>query len=120
MARIVLVLAILAMHSLVAHCGPNHEAAVAHSTSSPILAAAHESSGQTHLSATPDCDEPGHGCVFIRAGDPVLPFLVLLLFWWGFPDIGALRSRFLGWVVRLGRPPPWAIPTITQLQVIRC
>ncbi|WP_419229827.1 hypothetical protein [Gordonia sp. CPCC 205515] len=113
--------AILVMHSVIAHCvTPEHAGAPQHSTSVPMLTSSAASIEQAHLSPAPDCDEHQHACVFIRDGEPVIPLILLVLLSWGFPEVRALRGRFLGWVRVLGRPPPWAIPNHLQLQVIRC
>ncbi|MEO9326360.1 hypothetical protein [Gordonia aurantiaca] len=67
-----------------------------------------------------DCGDHIHGCVFIRVAETDRPAAVLVLLVWVFPSVPLVPRRTHHVVVRLGRPPPWAVHTHLQLQVIRC
>ncbi|WAC53739.1 hypothetical protein [Gordonia sp. SL306] len=117
-------MAILIMHTVVAHCatgGGHHEPSAAdHPPSSSVMQAAQQGIlDDTTMSGT-DCGLHQHACVFIRAGDPDVIILAVLVLAWGFPIPPLLRSVRGRLRLRAGRPPPWAMPTHLRLQVIRC
>ncbi|MGC5256028.1 hypothetical protein ACPXCG_06710 [Gordonia sp. DT218] len=117
-------MAILIMHTVVAQCasgGGHHEASAADrpQPSTVMQSAQHEVLDETSMSGT-DCGLHQHACVFIRAADPDVIVLAVLVLAWGFPIPPLLRSVRGRRRPRPGRPPPWAMPTHLQLQVIRC
>ena len=133
---IAMAFAVLLMHSVMVHareCGPGghpaHQQSAVESESASagampdLVTSVRESSKHVvhqQVSAGSDCDMHSHPCVFVRADAPLLLFVVLALFWWGFPTIRRAVGRWCSRIVELGRPPPWAQPTHLDLRVIRC
>ncbi|MYR07146.1 hypothetical protein GTV32_12885 [Gordonia sp. SID5947] len=116
-------MAIVLMHTVVAHCatgGEHSSSAAGHPQPSTVVQSAqHEILDDTSMSGT-DCGLHQHACVFVRAGDPDVIVLAVLVLAWGFPIPPLLRSVRGRLRLRAGRPPPWAVLTHLQLQVIRC
>lgn len=83
------------------------------------MSAAPTASQQTHMSDGDHC-ELGHPCVFVMGGGIPLPPVILVLLMWGFAAAPVLRGQWTAIIGRLGRPPPWAMPTHLTLSVIRC
>ncbi|AZG46318.1 hypothetical protein [Gordonia insulae] len=116
--------AILLMHSVVAHCVSDdaalghYDSGASHGYSTTISSA--QSLADETMGAAGDCGAHQHACVFVRAGEPDVFVPVLLLLWWGFPVPPLLQSVRARLNLRAGRPPPWAMPSHLQLQVIRC
>ncbi|ROZ99301.1 hypothetical protein [Gordonia sp. OPL2] len=119
-----LAMAILVMHSVVAHCATGHESSGQEMTGSHSQSSMHPVQqaldDRDTIGGAGDCDPHDHACVFIRAGEPAVVILGILVLAWGFPIPPLLRSIRVGRSLRAGRPPPWAMPTHLQLQVIRC
>ncbi|MDL9946636.1 hypothetical protein QSJ19_13770 [Gordonia sp. ABSL11-1] len=119
-----LAMAILVMHSVIAHCATGHEATgqeIGGSHGQSTMHSAHQSlDDRDTIGGAGDCDPHDHACVFIRAGEPAVVILGILVLAWGFPIPPLLRSIRVLRTLRAGRPPPWAMPTHLQLQVIRC
>ncbi|MDS1114168.1 hypothetical protein RD149_10330 [Gordonia westfalica] len=124
-----LVLAVMLMHTVIAGPAATDGGPGSHSP------AGHQAAATSHPGMTPaamigeapsmsgaDCGDHDHGCVFIRAADLDLPAAALVLLAWAFLSLSAaaLYRRARRRVVVLGRPPPWAIHSHLQLQVIRC
>ncbi|ATD72490.1 MULTISPECIES: hypothetical protein [Gordonia] len=131
-----LALAVMLMHTVVAGPAEAESRAGAegragsHSHAGHQTAAASSEPGMTHAAVMgeapsmsgADCGDHDHGCVFTRAADIDLPTAALVLLVWAFLSLSAAaryRPARRG-VVVLGRPPPWAIRSHLQLQVIRC
>lgn len=124
--------AVMVMHAVIAHCAapePGRTGTAVtqttgggHSRHAPItvIAATGESTTPT-MSATIDCAAHQHACVFVRDDlPPLIPLIVAILLFWGFPDPRILPRWVTGSVRRLGQPPPWAMPSHLKLSVIRC
>ncbi|MFW0783119.1 hypothetical protein AAFP35_01240 [Gordonia sp. CPCC 206044] len=113
--------AILFMHSVIAHCvtGGHHAAEQQGRQQVTMQSSTHELDVPT-IGGALDCMPAQHACVFIRAGEPDIVILAVLVLAWGFPLPALLRSVRATLILRSGRPPPWAIPTHLQLSVIRC
>lgn len=125
-----LALAVMLMHTVVAGPAGAERSAGSHSHAGHQTAAASSEPGMTHAAVMgeapsmsgADCGDHDHGCVFTRAADIDLPTAALVLLVWAFLSLSAAaryRPARRG-VVVLGRPPPWAIRSHLQLQVIRC
>ncbi|WP_439030465.1 hypothetical protein [Gordonia terrae] len=130
----VLVLAVMLMHTVVSgHAGapaaataghemPGHSAGHPEShgvddaamVASPVMVSAPE------MTASEDCGDHVHDCVFTRAADVDLPAVVLVLLVWALAVLPRVTDTVRHRTTVLGRPPPWAIPSHLQLQVIRC
>lgn len=143
---IALVVAIPLMHVVVAVCAdhgrgshavsPTHVDHTAHAqtpnTQTPNTPAPHTptpgvptltavvSSADDSMGPGDHCDAHGHPCSFVRADDADPPVVVLVLLVWAFLLAAGLCRRGFPAVHVLGRPPPWAIRTHLELQVIRC
>lgn len=86
----------------------------------PVMTVARETVTPT-MTGTMDCGPHQHACVFVRDDlPPLIPLIVVILLVWGFPEPRLLPAWVVGSVRRLGRPPPWAMPTHLSLSVIRC
>ncbi|MFE0751611.1 hypothetical protein [Gordonia sp. NPDC058843] len=133
---LVLALAVMLMHTVVSgHAGspasvasrPGHSQAGSpggdggmshHGGHSALTAATLMSAPE--MSAADDCGEHMHDCVFTRAAGVDLPVVVLVLLVWALAVLPRVTDTVRGRTTILGRPPPWAIPSHLQLQVIRC
>ncbi|MET4166593.1 MULTISPECIES: hypothetical protein [Gordonia] len=94
--------------------GMSHHADHSAFTSSSTMTAAPEMTG------TDDCGEHSHDCVFIRASGVDLPAVVLVLLVWSLAVLPRISDTARRRTTVLGRPPPWAVYSHLQLQVIRC
>ena len=84
-----------------------------------VMTAATASSGDSHMGDGDHC-ELGHPCMFVLGGGVPLPPVILVLLVWGFAALPVLVGMCAAVARRLGRPPPWAMPTHLTLSVIRC
>lgn len=83
-------------------------------SASPTVASAPEMAGAD------DCGEHSHDCVFTRAAGVDLPAVVLVLLFWSLAALPRIVDTARRRTTVLGRPPPWAMYSHLQLQVIRC
>lgn len=115
----VLLFAIAAMHAGVFAIGPGTQPSV-HEHGS--VAAMHTHS-HSNTAAAGHKHPPGHGamheCVFILSAVTFALALVLLykLGYIAPPDGRRLQS--LSWQARLERPPPWTMPCLAELSILR-
>ncbi|AFR50891.1 hypothetical protein [Gordonia sp. KTR9] len=99
--------------------GMSHHAGHSAHSGSSTMSAAPELTGP-EMTDTDDCGEHSHDCVFIRAAGVDLPAVVLVLLVWSLAALPRIADIARRRTTVLGRPPPWAIYSHLQLQVIRC
>ncbi|MDH3012120.1 hypothetical protein QEN41_14600 [Gordonia alkanivorans] len=124
-----LALAVMLMHTVIAgpatassHPDAHFDPAGHHSPSTGSAMTPAAVMGEHPAMSGEDCGDHDHACVFTRAAGIDIPPVVLVLLIWAFLSLsvaGLYRPARRGIVV-LGRPPPWAIRTHLQLQVVRC
>ncbi|ACY23556.1 hypothetical protein Gbro_4416 [Gordonia bronchialis DSM 43247] len=134
---VAIVVAVPLMHIVVAACGPatatssatsasgHHSTPVApethspHPATAPVIMPGTDQSGAS-MGPGDDCDAHTHGCAFLRGADVDPPPIIMVALIWGFLVLAGTVLR--GFPVRtvLGRPPPWAMRSHLELQVIRC
>lgn len=118
LALFVLLAGIAIMHSTVV--APNAHASMSHAEHSVMTMPG--SDHQNHDSGCPGggCDTSGvlHGCVFVLTGI-ALALALALLYWVGTARRDDLPVRFQWRRVRRARPPPWTVPTLADLAILR-
>ncbi|OUC80073.1 hypothetical protein [Gordonia lacunae] len=138
---LVLALAVMLMHTVVsghpgagsAASGPSHAGAgsaasgpeehdsgMSHHADHSALTASSTMIAAPEMAGTDDCGEHSHDCVFIRASGVDLPAVVLVLLVWSLAVLPRIADTARRRTTVLGRPPPWAVYSHLQLQVIRC
>ena len=126
---LVLALAVMLMHTVVsghpgagsAASGPEeHDSGMSHHADHSALTASSTMIAAPEMAGTDDCGEHSHDCVFIRASGVDLPAVVLVLLVWSLAVLPRIADTARRRTTVLGRPPPWAVYSHLQLQVIRC
>ncbi|OCH81720.1 hypothetical protein [Gordonia sp. UCD-TK1] len=132
---LLLALAVMLMHTVVSgHGGPSGggagsgasgpelhgESGMSHHAEHSALTASSTMTSAPEMTGTDDCGEHSHDCVFIRAAGVDLPAVVLVLLLWSLAALPRIVDTARRRTTILGRPPPWAMYSHLQLQVIRC
>lgn len=141
LALFVLLAGIVAMHAAVfasasgghhggAAAASSHEMTLAaHSTTMPgdhtSQAVAHPATSDTRLAA-PACPDGNcgptqgglHGCVFVLTAI-ALALALAVLYWVGVTRRDDTPVRFQWRRIRRARPPPWTVPSLADLAILR-
>ena len=110
-------------HSQSGHGGSGQSGApgeMAHHGDHSALTASATMTSAPEMTGTDDCGEHSHDCVFTRAAGIDLPAVVLVLLLWSSAALPRIVDTVRARTTILGRPPPWAVYSHLQLQVIRC
>ncbi|NDK88942.1 hypothetical protein GYA93_05020 [Gordonia desulfuricans] len=117
---LLLVAGVALMHTVVAGPATTMPAHAMHDGQTvPPAMASQTQDPDTQMGDGDHCDL-GHHCTFVRGDDVPLPPVILVVLIWILVAPLVLRDLWPAVVQRLGRPPPWAVPTHLELAVIRC
>lgn len=124
---VVIILGVLGMHALTA---PGQSATTGGGGSASVMS--HDTAAPTPADQCPSCGSPvddhqtpagGHSmltlCLAVLGGLTSLLLLVAVLLRWSDPVAAAAAPRRRGLARSAARPPPWTVPSLHQLSLLR-